>query len=301
MLLSVVIASHSDSDLPNTLESLRSTASGVEIWVVDDASVRPVASEHAGVIRTAKRIGVGPARHLGAMHATGEYLLLTDSHMRFFPGWYDLAMSRLVGRPKTIHCGSCHDFGTPDKPYYGARWNFYGSDAKHPRIKQILECVWAPKVDADDYPIQAIMGAIYFIPREWFFKLNPLRYLHSWGCDEQSLSLKTWLAGGEIKMLTSVKAAHRFQDGNQPYPIRFKLNPADTWYNKMFLMHTILPADKANILLTKLPRDRFSREAAARITADWGLIEIEREYNRRLFTRSFDSYLQQFNIPFPDK
>lgn len=306
MTLSIVIPCHNDStELVATLKSIRATSpDDVEVVVVDDASRLPVvltdACGQCTLVRTQRRCGVGPARHLGAMRATGEYLLFLDSHMRLPMRWYQATVPHL--EPMIIHCNACHDFGREDKPYLdGAVWNFYGPDQTG-RRNQIFECVWNTGWHAGppSFPtcIQAIMGAAYFVNRDWFFNLNPLRFLKFWGQDEAAMSLKCWLAGGECRVLSSHPFAHKFRTGPQ---IPFTVSAADTVYNKMFLIHTCLPRDRAKVLLGKFSRDRTTREAAERIERDWGLIETEREYNRTLFRVPFDDYLKRFGIHFPAK
>lgn len=320
MTLSVIIASHSDADLPNTLDSLRATAGdAVEALVVDDASLHPVSTDKAKVIRTKHRIGVGPARTLGAIHAKGDYLLFVDAHCRFTPGWLEAALARIVGRERTLHCGVClglglvekdrrlkgqnlalnMDINNPNAVYHGAQWNFFGHDRNKPSLTQVFECIWANPPAADDAQISAVMGAAYFWPRKWFLELNPLAHLRSWAGDEQSMSLKAWLSGGEVRLLSTVRIGHRFRHERERPP--FNRRMTDDVYNKLFLMHTILPLDKAAILQTKFKRDGTLMTALRRLADDWQHVEIERARNEQMFTRSFDSLLAQFNIPFPNK
>src|SRR5438128_3220069 len=101
MILSILITNLNDSvQLKETISSIRLTAPEAEIVVVDDASTEPFSFSPEGggpdlFIRNEARCGVGPSRHIGALHAAGDWLLIVDSHMRFVPGWYDLARASL--------------------------------------------------------------------------------------------------------------------------------------------------------------------------------------------------------------
>lgn len=303
MTLSIVIASYNDNDqLAATVASIRATAGeGPEIVVVDDCSVRPINFiPNVKLVRNSRRIGCGPSRFVGAMKAVGEYLLICDSHMRFASGWYEAAMTKL--RPKVLHCGRCLGLGkdmnvdAPEGAYSGATWNFCGPDRAFPRLNQVLECVWAAEQEGDDYEIPAVMGAIYFLQREWFIQMNPLRHLHLWGGDEQELSLKAWLSGGEIRLLKSVRVGHLFRQGQVSNSF---VMPHHVMYNKLLVAHTCLPPEMATRLQNKMQRNLQYGIALKNLRDDWHLIETERAYNERIFTRSFQWLLDKFKLPFP--
>lgn len=307
--LSIVVASYSDNaELKSTVDSIRATspADQVEIVVVDDASASALPSiPSVRMTRNTRRIGCGPSRYLGALRATGRYLMFCDSHMRFEPGWF--ANSDRF-EPKVLHCGSCLGLGVnsagfdnmdvtnPNGVYFGATFNFHGPDRRKPKETQFLECVWMPEQPGDEYKIPAIMGACYVIQREWFFRLGALRFLRRWGGDEQQLSLKAWLAGGEIRLLKKMRIGHRFRNG--PVSSSFVM-PGQILYNKLFVIHTCLPPEMANRLLAKIPRSPHLSLALKSIQDDWHLVAIERAYNEGIFERSFQWFLERFALPFP--
>ena len=302
--LSIVIATYNDNvELAETVKSIRATAGDEpEIVVVDDCSSLAVKYlPGVFVVRNSRRLGCGPSRFVGACRATGEYLLIIDSHMRFTAGWYQEALRWL--NPMVLHCGSCVALGKEMNPnaggqYHGATWNFCGPDRANQRLHQVLECVWASEV-ADETPeIAAIMGACYFISREWFFKLDPLRHLRLWGGDEQELSLKAWLAGGEIRLLKNVRIGHKFREG------RVSNNFVMPWhilYNKLFIAHSCLPPELALRLQIHMHKDMSFNIAIKAIRNDWHLVETSQAYNNRLFTRSFDWLIAKFGLAFPAK
>lgn len=320
-LLTVVIASHSDNlELEETYSSIFKTVGSnkVEVVIVDDCSRMPVAHDRIShcrvkIITTKNRIGVGPARYLGALHANGEYLLFVDSHCRFTPGWYEAAMNRIVDRPSTVHCGSCLGLGyngskemnmnvdAPNATYFGATWNMFGPDRKNPKEIQVFESVWADERPGDDYELSGCMGACYFVPRDWYLNLNCGRNLLSYGCDEQELALKTYLAGGSVRMLKGVRIGHKFRQARKLTVLMPNTYNSTAFVirNKMFLIQTLLPPDMAEILLSKLRHDREYAEAKRMMNYAWADVEIERERNRRLFTRDFPSFLKHFQLSFP--
>ncbi len=108
--LSILINVLNDQEeLSATIKSIRDTAGDApEIIVVDDCS-NPPATVPEGVVlqRAPVRVGCGATRHVAATLATGEFLLVVDSHMRFEPGWYEAAIERITARPQTLYCATC--------------------------------------------------------------------------------------------------------------------------------------------------------------------------------------------------
>jgi len=189
----------------------------------------------------------------------------------------------------------------------GAAWNFCGPylsgpNQGDPRFLQVLECVWPDRSVADGGELPAVMGACYFVNREWFLQWNALRHFRLWGGDEQELSLKAWLSGGEIRLLKNVRIGHRFRKG--PVSPSFKM----LWhelYNKLFILHTCLPPETAKLLQRKLVAQRAPGRygsasqagmALKRLNEDWHLVETARAHNERLFTRDFTWLCQKFGI-----
>jgi glycosyltransferase involved in cell wall biosynthesis len=303
--LSIVFGSHDEfEETQKTISSIRATSgSEVEIVCVDDSSQVPLSLQDKScvLIRNETRAGVGPSRHIGVTHATGDFVLLTDCHMRFVSGWYDALMSHVERRETTLFCGSCvalsptqMDINRATEVYHGASINFYGPDKHHPEKNQVLEGVWLKDREGDDYPIPCCMGASYAMSREWFFHIGGLRMLRQWGGDEVLLSLKTWLAGGEVRMFKGLRVGHQFREKSHYVSQQWCLI-----YNAMMIALTCLPLDKAYRLNRLHQGSTELLVAKQRIEEDSGIIWAERAYLESIRTRSFDWYLKYFGLSFP--
>lgn len=310
MKLSVVIPHVNEVDEANaTIRSIRETAgNSVEIVVVDDASAnRPTIFGADKVIFNKERCGTGPSRHIGAEAATGTHILITDCHMRFSDRWYDeyfIAESSEYHPRGHIFCGSCiqlddnnTDLNKARGSYHGATFNFFGSDKVKPQYNQIFEGVWEPKKEGYAYEIPCAMGACYFVNRDFYLELSPHRYLRSWGVEEQALSLKTYLAGGLVYQVNSIRIGHKFR--NNPKKLPFPLRVKDIIYNKLFVIFTCLPEEYANALMKKFPRDTDFNLAYQAIRENWSLIATEQARNRNLFNTSFESLLNRWGLQCP--
>lgn len=309
MKLSIVLATLNESDLPNTIQSIRDTAGDKpECIIVDDCSSMPVQSPHAKVIHNPMRCGVGPSRHIGALAASGEYLLITDAHVRFEAGWYEEALRRIEGRPRTLHCAHCIGWNSKvsmadsTQHFFGGTLNVFGPDRSGNGKMQVMETIWGPKDRPDDAEIPCCMGACYFIPRDWFLHLGALRFLRYWGEDETMLSVKCWLAGGDVRYFDKVRIGHRFLLPGERQ--RFGVPVGWPTYNKLFAIHTLLERDrdigtKLCILLEKHTEKKEWVAAYAFLRENYYLVEQEQAYNHTIFKHDFRWLCGKFGLPCP--
>lgn len=299
MFLSIIIPVLNDpEEIVKTVKSILATAdrNDFEIIVIDDFSSVPVkAIEGSTVFRNDSRIGVAQSRHSGAILARGEHLLFIDSHMRFENGWLEAAKKRISGRPTTMHCGVClgldKDHDDMEKhlgPYQGAYLAFWNE-----KENQILEGKWQHK-NIDDEEIQCVMGASYFIPREFFFRIGGLKSLRMWGSDEPFLSLKCWLAGGDVRIIKTVRIGHLFRN-TAPY----STGTYHLIYNKIRMCMELLDAPLREYLISKLPKDGNFHAAMKQIQDDLRDIQEERKYLQSVFERDVTWFLNKFDITIP--
>lgn len=305
--LSIVITCLEDPDLPNTLESIKETSGGrCEVIVVLDGpnALQAPIPNSVQVCINSHRCGVGPSRTIGVHHSTGDYVMLIDSHMRFKPGWYEEVMRRVEGRERTIHCAVCAgldsknmDVNNPKGRYYGARLELYGPDPNRAGSFRVLEGVWNKTAPEDDAPISCLMGACYVMPRPWFIHLDALRFLRSWGCDEQMLSIKSWLAGGDVRLMRDVEVGHVFLQGDEKPS--YKTPVGHVAYNKLFLRYTLLPdiAFSEDELVVVYGGGELST-ALKLASADAHLFETEKARNKSIFKHSFQWYAERFGIAY---
>jgi hypothetical protein len=208
---------------------------------------------------------------------------------------------------KTIFCACClglseenMDVTKPDTEYHGAEFNWHGPDRQKPNLTQTLECVWIPKDrwPRNDQRIAAIMGAGYFISKGWFLYLDALRFLRSWGGDELMLSMKSWLAGGEVRMLDTVRIGHKFPYDGQPK--LFNPPVGHVIWNKLFAAHTLFPSEVSVWIysaLCSLGRDGVA--AFELFKQDFHIVQQERARNASIFVHDAHWLADKFHIPLP--
>lgn len=306
MKLSIIIPSLNDySETQATIASIHETAGDKpEIIVIDDASQVPLTlvDKSAILIRNNERAGVAASRHIGALNATGEVLLLLDSHCRFEAGWYETAIARCKDRPFTIHQPICvqltlsqMDMTKARGTYTGARICFHEPDMNDGGKLQTLEGKWAvDRQGEDDYQLGCIMGGAYLVPNDFYHHVGGLKLLKGWGLDEPFLSLKWYLAGGDIRMMKDIRIGHQFRSATN-----YK---TDAWmpaWNKLAMCHTVLPEDRARKLISLFPNTQDLTTAKRQVDAEWNTLLSERAYNQAVQKRSFEWYLSQFGVSCP--
>jgi len=314
MSLSVIIAALNEphETLNRTIKSCYDTSDGqAEIVLVDDCSSTPLrymaVDPRVKIVENAHRCGVGPSRTIGVHHASGEYVLIIDAHNVFFGNWYAEAMRRIEGRPKTVHCATClgldsnhMDPANPVGEYHGATINVCGPDRNGASHEQVLECVWGSKDTPDDAEIAAVMGACYFLPRAWFLKLDPLANLHSWGSDELFLSVKSWLAGGDCRLMNNVRICHKFTLPKERQP--FSVPPGATVFNKLLGIYSLTPPPLAQMLAERFKGTVDAREWQAgyeMFRNDYSAVAVELARNKGLFVHDFGWLAAKFGLTLP--
>lgn len=307
MQISIIIPVHNDAaELRKTLEGIAATTGpgDCEVIVVDDLSPRPVvAFGNEIIIRNTKRIGVGPSRHIGAMRSTADWLCFLDSHMRFEPDWVTKAMEVIrQGESSTLYCATsaqalAENTSIAGKPSicFGADFHVHGPHPKHGKM-QTFDAIWAERKPEENPEIHCVMGGAYFMHRFEFFRLDPLRYLRTWGMDEEMLSLKTWLSGGKVKLMSHVRIGHVYRTSKR---LPFILYEWEKFYNKIFAICTLLPYAMATKLVRLLPAGPNKNKAVQLINTNWNIVEVERSRNAHIFVRDFSWFLERWGLSFP--
>lgn len=310
MKLSIIITTLKDPHLTSTIRSIRETAGDEpEIIVVSDGFPLPVEKDLFGnnvkPIINSERIGVGPSRTLGALHAQGDYILICDSHMRFLPGWYDTALPQL--HPDVLFCATCLGLDSeamdPRKPkgkYCGATIQLFGQDPNAPAKNRVLESTWNKIEPEPGAEICAPMGAAYFWGRETFLSLNPLEHLKTWGSDETAMAIKAWLCGRSVRLMRDVSIGHIFLRGHERQP--FKVPVGHVAYNKLWIIETMLCYGDSEICeflqqgMMQVYGGGELTEARKLLQQMAPFVELERKRNLNRFVYDFDWLIKKFNL-----
>lgn len=257
--VSLIISSRDeDGEIARTCESALSAADGpVEIIVIDDGSRKPVTDiPGAKVHRLDMAIGLFASKRMAVGMASTDSIIISDAHVRFHPGWDEEYMHAIGAKPDAVHValssGLKEEKGvTPTLEmakgtYYGANFVVRRKDDK--KGLKILEGVWQHRRREGAIPCP--MGSVYGTTRKWWERVDMLAGLDKWGGQEPDIALRTWLAGGEVRLAPTVRTAHVFKT-KTPYP-------PDTraiHRNRMFMATVFPPLPVAQKLLDELAKN----------------------------------------------
>lgn len=293
-LLSVIIAHRNEPEhLIDTVRSIRETAPAgeVEILVMDDASdpvhrpgiTHAVAKFDCTFLESKERKGHAAIRTAGANCARAPWLLFTDAHMFFEPGWFEAFKRHAeICGAQTLLCGpyiACRDNkDNIENIFWGARFNFFGP-CRSGRGAEILDYLplrerpeFAPGEKNTAFEVPSVIGANYFMARDWFRRIGGLSgFIHWTGTDEWMLAVKTWLCGGRVMLMPNVCLRHilyptgkRSIDGSEGYGK--EMNRGQLLYNRLAAAYQVMPPEMFNGFLDCLPMDRASEPMETALT-----------------------------------
>jgi len=298
--IAIVIPSLNEGDeIRRTVSSLLSSAErrdAVEVVVVDDASDKPVGEiKDALVIRNPCRYGPATSRDIGICHTTAPFILTVDAHVGFpEAGWLDFLLDELESHPDSVFCFSCIDLKNGKKMYGGTLDAL--KVAENIKAFKILEPRWNSTVDRSVTSSEVLcpMGGAYAFRKDWHRKIRSYRGIKGWCTSELvSLGLKSWLAGGDCRIIPSLEFKHLFRSkapwGEERQAIRLR--------NKMWLSSGLVyPSPYSGLMSMCLGWDK---EAIELVAGDLNEIVREREYNQAIAKRSFEEVCGRFGVELP--
>lgn len=231
---SVVIIFHNEvlSALMRTVTTvlLRSPAELLhEIILVDDFSeredlkaklddlIRPMSK--VKLIRHKKREGLIRARLSGALAATGEALIILDSHCECYQGWLEPLLDRIhtdrtiavTPDITTIDWESLEHTSRPGP--IGSRgsldWSFTFKWKKVPPYEMERR-----KTEAEPIRSPTMAGGLFGMDRKFFFEIGGYdEEMMIWGAENVEISFRIWMCGGSLEIVPCSKVGHIFRGG----------------------------------------------------------------------------------------
>jgi glycosyltransferase involved in cell wall biosynthesis len=296
--LSIVMAFRNEGIEPEmTVKSILETCTkrGIEILVINDSSEEEKDfSQYPQVkyICNKERLGITACRDLGVDETRSENILSIDAHMRFRKdNWLEKGLEAIEKNTNSIFCTRSVDIGTGNfdlrqtvlpfnhgLPYYtGCGLKLFLSPKDNPKrpgnYRNIIESKWEEERSGKIYQIPCLMGANYFFKKAWYQKLHGFKELKTWGNSEPFLSLKSWFAGGDVKIINDIEIGHLYRRKNP--------NPVPTGhivYNKAVTAKILFSPDLADDLINFLGDNPKVLKAKELLKANADEIETERKY-----------------------
>jgi len=151
---------------------------------------------------------------------------------------------------------------------------------------RVLECCWQSKLRGDE-PIPAAMGSCYTTTKSFWEKADMLAGLRVWGGAEPDMSLRAWLCGGGVRLVTQANHVHLFRKA-APYPP----DCAGIWFNRMRMAATLCPREVGLPLRDELAA--IHPASAKLLGADPHLVRDALRFDEVRRPGSWGEYLERF-------
>ncbi|XP_049888130.1 N-acetylgalactosaminyltransferase 6-like isoform X2 [Pectinophora gossypiella] len=192
-----------------------------EIFLVDDASTKDYSKldeylvenmPKVKVIRLAKRSGLIVARLAGAKEATGDVIIVLDSHTEANVNWLPPLLEPIALNYKTVVCPfvdviayDTFEYRAQDEGARGAfDWELYYKRLPIlPRDEQNMP-------EPFESPVMA--GGLFAMSRKFFWELGGYDPgLDIWGGEQYELSFKVWQCGGRMLDAPCSRVGHIYR------------------------------------------------------------------------------------------
>ncbi|NIM17119.1 MAG: glycosyltransferase [Candidatus Aminicenantes bacterium] len=316
--LSIVMAFRNEGSEPEmTVKSILETCdnSGIEILAINDCSDEEADFSRYPQVRyicNKKRLGVTGCRDSGVDEARSENVLIIDGHMRFRKdNWLERGIEAIEKNPGSIFCTTSVDIGSGNfdlkqavlpinhgLPYYvGCGLKLFLTQKDNPsrpgNYRNIIESKWAEERDGRIYQIPCLMGSNYFFKKAWYQKLHGFKGLKTWGNSEPFLSLKSWLAGGDVKIIKDIEIGHLYRNKN-PNAV-----PSEhIIYNKAVTAKILFTPEFAEELIHFLDDNPKVDKAKELLKANAEEIEAERSYFKTIAKLSQTDCFKKLRIDY---
>lgn len=223
-MLSIIIPAYKDKDLQKTIDSLLQNAEGeIEVVAVLDGywpnppllfseeDNKKVKQVHLG-----SQTGMRNAINMGVAASKGEFIMRTDAHCIFSPG-YDVVLTSQLEENWIVY---------PKRFFLDTdKWEIMD---KAPNIYNKLLIDSRPKFSGVDWPSRqkergdldidesmAMQGSCWIMRRSWWDKVIVVLESEGYGThyqDSHEMVFKTWKAGGKLMVNKIAWHAHKHRD-----------------------------------------------------------------------------------------
>lgn len=250
-------------------------------------------------IRHDRSIGPGASRNQGVSLCKTDYFILMDAHMRAETTEWDKAIIKeLEKQERCIYCCLTERLLIVNDGAYVTENKAIGMgvelDLETLNYKWInFDNTYFPNKETLDIP--CIMGASYCCSKYYWNKIHGLNGLHSYGLEEQLLSLKTHLEGGSCKVICKVIFSHKFRSIEE---VPYQASSIDFIYNKIYiieLLYSGILKKKAFQILKGLSETESFSQAMEKLKENKEFIHQEKIFINEHFPNTIDYVIKHYN------
>ena len=225
-LLTIIIPFKNEGiEVEKTVVSIRATSRRfMNILLLNDTSddeydYELIAKEYGCLYyRNPENLGVAGSRDFAIFNLIKtEYFMILDAHMRFDENnWDDRILTLAQEHPNDIICSSTIEM-TRDKDFYyneNGKRKIRGTVGAWLNELPMWGCYWNNKdlyVKGNLVSIPCVLGACYVSSKEHWKKIGGLKFLRKYGLDEQLMSIKNFMYGGQNLYLMDFHTGHFYK------------------------------------------------------------------------------------------
>jgi len=320
--ITIIIPFLNEGDEPiNTIDSIYQTANpeDFEILAIDDVSFDNIdfsrfnKYKDVKFVRNEIRLGVDGCRDIAINMVTTPYVIIIDAHMRFRnDNWLNKIVDELEKDPMLLLCTKSTGLNEENPN----TWDINLIDDKDgdancgvdiypylilqdsPYEKNIFDARWK-KRQLDKgymYEVPCVMGANYASSVNWLKHIRGFKGLLFWGASEQFISMKTWLAGGSVKVLTTVLIGHLYRVKTSQ---GFTTELLYVLYNFLLMAYVLFDDIVSYNLLSYCLIDNRYKDSFKLLNENILELENDRKYYKSIFIKDvvyLESKLNKFII-----
>ena len=305
----IFTALNENNEVINTLKSLYETANHelFDVIVINDGTFKTQVSKGwydipkkypCKIVHHNTRQGIHVSRSEGASLAQTKYIAFFNARMRFEAGWLDKVLAELnQDNGKTIFCTTSKVLDEKGKHatkinngyLYGAELVFHKDQPENKTSKHfILYPSWLYEKKEGTYEIPCVLGAMYFMTKKWFNYIGGLEGLTSYGSDEEFLSLKTWVFGGKVKIISDVVISNIYRKIKS-----YTDNIENYLFNRLFMALVLLDETDFKKVLNYYSESEYFTLMTLRIALNFDYLSgLKAKYNK-LKINNYNNYLKR--------
>jgi len=236
MRLSVVIPSYKDPLLHKTIASILTSATGeIEIIPVLDGYkpiVQITSDSRVKPLYLKENVGMREAINRGVQASTGKYIMRTDEHCLFAPGFDKEILKHIkdnqivTARRYFLDVEKWKVMDIKPVDYekliiVNDRWHKFAGQRWRTRERERESM----KIDET----MAMQGSFWIMPRSWWNKVIKRLDSNGYGIlyqDSVEMLMKTWQAGGKLMVNKNTWFAHKHVDFNRTHRYSTELSRA---------------------------------------------------------------------------
>ena len=188
--------------------------------------------------RFEKNQGLIYSRRYGCLQATGDTILILDSHVEVKPGFLEPLLQVVDANYKAV-AAPIFDFWDTFKNNY---WSFDQALGFDRYMNWIYVYEESPK-NGRNFRSPAIMGGAFVVKKKFLKEIDYFGMcMEGWGQENIELSLKTWFCDGEVLFVACSRVLH-FAARRTPSRHGDRIKPAEFWHNQGVIVKSYFPSD----------------------------------------------------------